>query len=307
MNSQPVQLRQEHSYMNAQPTYQPQYQDNMYSDPYASDAGAYGTIPNQHQPLHELPYINPYTNQTQSYDAKPTQGSPIERHDSDYGQWMAPAAGGAAAGALLGEAHRLHQAKKEEQVPQAREPQQQQSPQVDQQGIPIDDLTGGTQAQPQYPVDDLTGGTQAQPQHEVFPSSAPAAVNEDTSGTAPAIPQPYSDHVASGPTVHPATIIANQGHRDLDKGAVTPTPNNNTSSFLDGSEAAPAATSGRTVNGGPVPFELVETAEKQAFPGVHRTYTDISVSDLHVPGEYPNVPGTPGTTAGTFLSYADRF
>ena len=56
-----------------------------------------------------------------------------------------------------------------------------------------------------------------------------------------------------------------------------------------------------------MPVELVETAEKQAFPGVQRTNTDISVSDLHVPGQFPKVPGTPGTTNGTFLSYADRF
>jgi hypothetical protein len=72
-------------------------------------------------------------------------------------------------------------------------------------------------------------------------------------------------------------------------------------------QAFPFPASGRTINGGPVPVELVETAEKQAFPGVQRTNTDISVSDLHVPGEFPKVPGTPGTTNGTFLSYADRF
>jgi hypothetical protein len=121
----------------------------------------------------------------------------------------------------------------------------------------------------------------------------------------------------------------------LDSSIATPTStNNNTSSFLDKAEGVPAATSGQTanggvvpielvetaekeafpfptsgqtVNGGPVPVELVETAERQAFPGVHRTNTDISVSDLHVPGEFPKVPGTPGTSAGTFLSYADRF
>jgi hypothetical protein len=271
----------------------------MYSDPYASNSGAYETLPNQHQPLRDFPYVNPYTNQTQSYDAQPTQGSPIERHDSTYGKWMAPAAGGVAAGALAGEAYHRHQAKDEDQLPQARESEQQlQSPPVDQQGIPIDDLTGGTQAQPQHPVDDFTGGTQAQPQYDSGKNDTPA----------PAVSQPYSDYVASGPTVHPATIIASQGQRGLDSGVATPQPdNNNDSSFLEKAEAVPAAVSGQTVNGGPVPVELIETAEKQAFPGVHRTNTDISVSDLHVPGEYPKVPGTPGTSSGTFLSYADRF
>ncbi|KAF2630033.1 hypothetical protein BU25DRAFT_335913 [Macroventuria anomochaeta] len=221
-NSQPAQQHQEPSYTSAQSTHQPQYQDN-----------------------------------TQFSEAQPTEGSPVERHDSNYGRWMAPAAGGVAAGALAGEAYRRHQIKEEEQALQAQGTgQQYQSPQVDQQGVPIDDLTGGTQAQPQHPVDDFTGGTRAQPQYGYATDNTPAPANDGLSGTTPAIPQPYSD---------------------------------------------------RTVNGGPVPVELVETAEKQAFPGVHRTNTDISVSDLHVPGEFPKVPGTPGTSTGTFLSYADRF
>lgn len=322
-NFQPTQQRQEHSHMNAQPTHQPQYQDDVYSDPYTSD---YGNLPNQHQPLRDFPYVNPYTNQAQPFSAQPTVESPTERHNSTYDGWMAPATGGIAAGALAGEAYRRHQAKEDEQASQPQgEEQQYQSLQVDQRGVPIDDLTGGTQAQPQHPVDDFTGGTQAQPQFDHSVSNAPA----------PEVPQPHSDHVASGPTIHPATIIAHQDGRGLDSGIATPTStNNNTSSFLDKAEGVPAATSGQTanggvaptelvetaekqafpfptsgqtVNGGPVPVELVETAERQAFPGVHRTNTDISVSDLHVPGEFPKVPGTPGTSAGTFLSYADRF
>ncbi|KZM22678.1 hypothetical protein ST47_g6240 [Ascochyta rabiei] len=290
-NGETTQQRQEPSYMNAQPTHQSQNQGNIYTDPYTSN---YGTLPNQHQPLRDFPHINPYTSQAQSSGAQPSQEPTIERHDSTYGGWMAPAAGGVAAGALAGEAYRRHQSTKEEQTPQGREAEQQyQSPQVDQRGIPIDDLAGGTQAQPQHHVDDFTGGTKAQSQYE-----------NDTA--APEIPQPYPDHVGSGPIVHPATIIAHQGQRGFESGVATPTPNNN-SSFLDEPEAVPAATSGQTVNGGPVPVELVETAEKQAFPGVHRTNTDISVSDLHVPGEFPKIPGTPGTSNGTFLSYADRF
>ncbi|KAJ4384624.1 phosphatidylinositol 4,5-bisphosphate-binding protein [Didymella sp. IMI 355093] len=215
------------------------------------------------------------------------------------------------------------------QLPQSTE-QQYQSPQVDQRGVPIDDQTGGTQAQPEHPV----GGAQA---------------------------HAHNNYTENATTVHPATIIAHQSERGLDGGVATPTLNNNTSSFLGEPEAVPAAssgqtvnggvvpvelvetaekealplhtsgqtvnggpvpvelvetaekqgfpfhTSGQTVNGGPVPVELVETAERQAFPGVHRTNTDISVSDLHVPGEFPKVPATPGTSNGTFLNYADRF
>ena len=311
VNFQPNQHQQESSYMNAQPAHQQQYQDSIYSDPYTSN---YGTLPNQHQPLRDFPHVNPYTNQSNSPDARLTQGPMIERHDSNYGNWMAPAAGGVAAGALAGEAFRRHQAKEKEQTPQACESEQQYQsnqagqPQVDQQGVPIDDLTGGTQAQYQHPVDDFTGGTRAQPQHDNLTSGTQASANNGLSGIEPSIPQPYPDHAGSGPTVHPATIITNQSQHGLDSGVATPMPTNKTdSSFLGAAEAAPIAISRQTVNGGPVPVELVETAEKQAFPGVQRTNTDISVSDLHVPGGYPTVPGTPGTSPGTFLSYADRF
>lgn len=310
VNFQPTQHPQASSYMNAQPAHQEQYQNNPYSDPYTSN---YGTISNQHQPLHDSSHVNPYTNQAQFSDAPTNEGPTIERHDSNYGDWMAPAAGGVAAGALAGEVYRRHQAKENEQTSQDRGfGQQHQStqanqPQVDQQGVPIDDFTGGTQAQPQHPVDDFTGGTRAQPQHDSLTVGTQTSANNGLPGNAPSILQPYPDHPGSGPTVHPATIIANQGQQGWDSGVATSIhTNKNDSSFLDAAEAVPVATSSQTVNGGPVPVELVETAEKQVFPGVLRTNTDISVSDLHVPGEYPTVPGTPGTSSGTFLNYADR-
>ena len=310
VNFQPTQHHQESSYKNAKPAHQQQYQDTIYSDPYTS---TYGTSPNQHQSLRDFSHVNPYTTPAHSSEAPPIQGPTIERHDSNYGDWMAPAAGGVAAGALVGEAYRRHQTEEKEQTSQDRglgqpyQPSQVGQPQVDQRGVPIDDFTGGTQAQFQHPVDDFTGGTQAQPQHDNFTNGARTSANNGLSGVSPPIPQPYPDHAGSGPTVHPA-LIANQGQHGWDSGVVTPMhANKNDSSFLDTAEAVPVATSGKTVNGGPVPVELVETAEKQAFPAVQRTNTDISVSDLHVPGEYPTVPGTPGTSSGTFLSYADRF
>ncbi|KAF3004950.1 hypothetical protein E8E13_007636 [Curvularia kusanoi] len=300
----------EPSYMNAQPTHQSQYQNNIYSDPYTSD---YGNASTRQQPQRDLAYGNPYAG-----NAQPNVGSPVERHDSNYGNWMGPAAGGVAAGAIAGEAYRHHQNNEEQGSQRQATEQQNQMPPVDERGVPIDDLTGGTQA-PLHPVDDMTGGTQAQ-----------HPVDDMTGGTQ----VPTADQTASAPAVHPATIIAHQGERGLDSGVVTPTADNTSSSFLDEAEAVPAATSGQTVNGGvvpvelietaekqafpfpasgqtinggPVPVELVETAQQQAFPGVQRTNTDISVSDLHVPGEFPKVPGTPGTANGTFLSYADRF
>lgn len=51
-------------------------------------------------------------------------------------------------------------------------------------------------------------------------------------------------------------------------------------SFLEEAEAATATTSSKPTNGGSTqPF----------FPRVKRNNTDISVSDLHVPGEYPRI------------------
>ncbi|OSS46513.1 hypothetical protein B5807_08398 [Epicoccum nigrum] len=267
---------QDPSYMNAQPGHQSQYRDNIYSDPYTSD---YGNALTQQQPPHDLTHVNPYASDPQGYSAHPSDGHHDERDASNYGDWMGPAAGGLAAGALAGAAYRRHQNDEEEQGLRIQGTEQQnQVPQVDERGVPIDDLTGGTQARPQHVADDLTGGTQA----------------------------PTLGQTATAPAVHPATLIARQGERGLDSGVATPTAND-TTSFLDKAEAVPAATSGQTVNGGVVPVELVEAAEKQAFPGVQRTNTDISVSDLHVPGEFPKVPGTPGTANGTFFSYADRF
>merc|ERR1712137_679186 len=63
-----------------------------------------------------------------------------------------------------------------------------------------------------------------------------------------------------------------------------------TSSFLGESEVGAAPAFGKTVNGGPVPVDLVDAADEMVHPGMgKRINTDISVSDLHVPGEYPKM------------------
>ncbi|KAF2267681.1 hypothetical protein CC78DRAFT_530757 [Lojkania enalia] len=63
----------------------------------------------------------------------------------------------------------------------------------------------------------------------------------------------------------------------------TPIPDK---SFLDRAEAASAPAS-KAVNGGPAYHET-----NNIFSAVVRQNTDISVSDLHVPGEYPKTPGS---------------
>jgi hypothetical protein len=264
------------SFTNSEQDQPQQYHQGSPPNTYSPNTQSFGNYLVQ-QPQRDLSYVNPYTSNVASNGAEPSHvaNSPTERRDSTYGAWMAPVAG-VAAGAMAGEAYHGNQA---QQTEQPRELDQQfGAPSLDKNGLPIDDLTGGTQAQPRDQpdptVDDFTGGTQA-------------------------VPMSYA--ASSQPTVHPATIIANQVRAPTDNDVTAPTGND--PSFLGEREAASAAPTGKTINGGPVPVELVETAQTQSFPSVHRTNTDISVSDLHVPGEFPKVTGTPGTAAGTFLNY----
>ena len=68
--------------------------------------------------------------------------------------------------------------------------------------------------------------------------------------------------------------------------ATTPAASTVDKSFLVDAEAVPVAVSGKAVNGGPVS----QHQNGKSFPHVQRQNTDISVSDLHVPGQYPRVP-----------------
>lgn len=154
--------------------------------------------------------------------AQPTHTSnirPVERHESTYGDWMAPAAGGAAAGALGAATYQHYQHYQE--LKAGAQP-------------PLDPAHNGQ-------INDTTP----------IPTSTP--------GYAPISSEP--DSLATTPAT------------TADK------------SFLDRAEVVPAAASSKAANGGPVVYET-----GRAFP-IMRHNTDISVSDLHVPGEYPKVPG----------------
>jgi len=169
----------------------------------------------------------------------------IERRDSNYGNWMAPAAGGAvggaAAGALAAEAYRKKEME-QESISQ-KEPEQ------------------------HYPVGYSTSPT-----------------------VAPTIPQRNPEHVAPEvlsasavqPTIPPPVLTAaaaaavNQTPSYQDR-SVTHTPVN----------ADQVPIHSERVNGRPVPVDLVGAVDGTAQPRVARQNTDVSVSDLHVPGEYP--------------------
>lgn len=230
-----------------------------------------------------MSYADPYTSAPQNYETPQPleQQAPIERHESNYGQWMAPAAGGAAGAALATETIRRHQMEQQERAQQQELDQQAQ-------------LQNQSQ---HYPT-------------EQTPVGGPV-------GAAPAVPERDPDHHAptqfidvgkahDNPSLIPVPIAAAGSSREptgshLDNTNIS-SPTTTNPSFLDDSEVGSAVpASGKTINGGPVPVGLVDLADAhaQAHPGMHRTNTDISVSDLHVPGEYPK--GGAGATAASKL------
>lgn len=258
---QPVQHQQQYpaaDYVNSYPPTQQQYHApdayaNQYTSPQQVTSRAMDNYANSH----------PYDNGTNQFAAQPAPNQHIERHESNYGNWMAPAAGGAAAGALAGEAY--HRKQMEQQEREQQEELDRQARFQDQNSRNI---------VPPAPVPAVTGPAPAVPERDPdhhVPEVIPEVPIMTTTNTQP----------ASAPT---AFIPVHT----QDRGLITPSTAN--TSFLDDSEIGMAVpSSGKTINGGPVPVELVQVAEAHAHPGMHRTNTDISVSDLHVPGEYPKV------------------
>lgn len=172
------------------------------------------------------PAPNPYQAPIQAQAYEPQQY--VQRHDSTYGDWMAPAVGGAAAGALGAEAYHQYE-----------QGQQQQQP------VLVND----------FAQDHLT--PEAVPERHPEHTAAPVAV----------------------PVSAPAPIM-------VEPDSLATTPATTDKSFLDEPEAVPVAASSRVANGG-----TVSSDTSKGFPRMTRNNTDISVSDLHVPGEYPRVNG----------------
>lgn len=260
---QPIQEQQHYpasSYVNSYPPTQQQYQAPIaHTDPYTSA---------------------PQTYESQPYEPQALDNAPIQRHESNYGNWMAPAAGaagGAAGAALATETIRRHQMEQQELAQQKELDEQ---AQLHNQGQ-------------HYPT-------------EQTPAGGPV-------GAAPAVPERDPDHhapvqyvdvgkAAANPSAIPVPIATSGSSREptvsqFDNTNI-PSPSTTNPSFLDDSEVGSAVpVSAKTINGGPVPVGLAEVADARAHPGMHRTNTDISVSDLHVPGEYPRGGG--GATAAT--------
>lgn len=223
-NGAAYQYNTEYAYAAAQQ--QQNFQsDQFHSSQYANPTSNYSqAVPAQAQPSTSY---QP-TNQQLPIPRQPDQGAdraPIERHNSEYGDWMAPAAGGAFAGGLATATY--------------NQQQQYQNPEVQQQPPAASGISG--------------------------------AANTEADST-------------SNPIAMPAN--SNAGNTAQEIHAPQPIPLVE-KSFLGSDEAAPAAASSNHANGGPV----VHDKEVQTFPGMNkRQNTDISISDLHVPGEYPRPP-----------------
>ncbi|KAH8726611.1 hypothetical protein GQ44DRAFT_705224 [Phaeosphaeriaceae sp. PMI808] len=258
-------------YQHAEPVHPVQHKQDY---PASSYVNSYPPTQQSYQPpisqsFHPNPDTSTYPPPPQHYEAPAPQfnNTASERHNSSYGDWIAPAAGGAAVGALANDAHHRNQMEQREYA-QQRELNE--------------------RAQPQY--QDPHCAAQQLPATGFISPAPPAVPTRDPEHTLAAsladpTPAPTS---ALHPTLIPTPILApNASHAHKDSSLPTPSTS---SSFLDDSELGSAVPfSAKTVNGGPVPVALVDVAE---HPRVRRTNTDLSVSDLHVPGEYPRVAGT---------------
>ncbi|KAF2814059.1 uncharacterized protein BDZ99DRAFT_486093 [Mytilinidion resinicola] len=234
---QPQQLPQQHA---PYPPYEDQYGNpvagglNTYQQPNSQQTNSYyqAPYPNSsnpppaaYQPQSPQIYSQPQSSVPQSQPA-------VQRHESSYGDWMAPAAGGVAAGALGAETYHHHQ----------HDGQNEQEPAV----APVAEETAPVSHLQATPTEALSHPAPALPL-----MSAPSAPVSLTS-TISTVPTSLSTSTAEAP-------------------------------FLGGAEAATGAASASTIK--------ATGASGEAFPGILRNNTGLSVSDLHVPGEYPKGPG----------------
>ncbi|THW72035.1 hypothetical protein D6D19_06873 [Aureobasidium pullulans] len=206
-------------------------------------------LPVQHAaPAHQLQRDVPVSPIEQQQSLAPAS-KPV-RQNTNYSEWMAPAAAGVGAGALGAEAYHRHQ---DRDLPSNIE-EEQQTPYADE--------------RPR----ELTGGHAAMPTSNEAATSNPAAFANNNgisgatyTGTAPfPVLIPNSANVPQSPEFVPYSAST--------FGA--PTPAAEGSEHLGGLESDGAHQTGAI------------------FPRVVRHDTDMSVSQLHVPGEFP--PATPG-------------
>jgi hypothetical protein len=199
-----------------------QFPSSQYANPtphYLQAAPAQAQPSASYQPTNQQLPVPPQPNQSADL-------APIERHNSAYGDWMAPVAGGAAAGGLAAAAYNQHE--------------QHQDQEVQQEPLAAPSMSGA-----------------GNPDAVSTSNTSEMRVDPTPANTAQEIHAPQ-----------PIPLVER--------------------SFLGNDEAAPAAASSGLSNGGPAVYD--KEVQVQAFPAMNRHNTDISISDLHVPGEYPRPP-----------------
>jgi hypothetical protein len=219
-------------------------------------ASAYQQQPIQQQPIQQQP--NQPVQRT--FDSP----SAYERSQSSYGDWMAPAAVGAGAG-IAGTAAYNHY--KQDDTANNNEPDLQQ--QAAKEAAQIDD-SGHEANSIVAPINTFPAAA----------NDAPASINRDIA-SAPALSTPTYDAPAPSTINNPS--IDTQVAGDGPNGTYLSYPSN-TGSGLAGSSDTPVS----PMDGGLGGLESRGAHETgHIFPSVVRHNTDISVSQLHVPGEFP--------------------
>jgi hypothetical protein len=219
-------------------------------------ASAYQQQPIQQQPIQQQP--NQPVQRT--FDSP----SAYERSQSSYGDWMAPAAVGAGAG-IAGTAAYNHY--KQDDTANNNEPDLQQ--QAAKEAAQIDD-SGHEANSTVAPINTFPAAA----------NDAPASINRDIA-SAPALSTPTYDAPAPSTINNPSidTQVAGNGPN----GTYLSYPSS-TGSGLAGSSDTPVS----PMDGGLGGLESRGAHETgHIFPSVVRHNTDISVSQLHVPGEFP--------------------
>jgi hypothetical protein len=198
----PISIQQQTSYYAKNPPTNPAHNEQQPTMNYAHDTAQAQPVRFQHE-------------------YQPVQV--LERHDSTYGNWMAPTSGGATTLGVLGAGTYTH-------------PQQNQH-------VP-------DQSQPQTSFND----TLQTPVPERHPNHT-APLTNPVLASIPNTSEAGSSGLEANPTIVQQPSLAN--HESI----------------------AVATASEKDANG------------KSTNPGIKRQNTDFSVSDLHVPGEYPKTPG----------------
>jgi hypothetical protein len=219
-------------------------------------ASAYQQQPIQQQPIQQQP--NQPVQRT--FDSP----SAYERSQSSYGDWMAPAAVGAGAG-IAGTAAYNHY--KQDDTANNNEPDLQQ--QAAKEAAQIDD-SGHEANSIVAPINTFPAAA----------NDAPASINRDIA-SAPTLSTSTYDAPAPSTINNPS--IDTQVAGDGPNGTYLSYPSN-TGSGLAGSSDTPVS----PMDGGLGGLESRGAHETgHIFPSVVRHNTDISVSQLHVPGEFP--------------------